>query len=93
MGGTEGKGFCLKLPQEDFPLSPSPQGTHCGMGEGVGTAGQGKGDGISAWRVSSASVPLWLLGVEGGREQKWGRGALAWFGCLLAAAAVWGRGH
>jgi len=74
VGGTEGKGFWLPLPQEGFPLSPSPQGTHCGMGEGVGTAGQGKGDGISAWPVSSASVPLWLLGVEGGREQKWGRG-------------------
>lgn len=45
-----------------------------GWGKGVGTAGQGKGDGISAWRVSSASVPLWLLGVEGGREQNWGGG-------------------
>lgn len=22
--------------------------------------------------MSSASVPLWLLGVEGGREQNWG---------------------
>ena len=69
-GGTEGKGFWLPLPQEGFPLSPSPQGPIAGWGKGVGTAGQGKGDGISAWRVSSASVPLWLLGVEGGREQK-----------------------
>ena len=69
-GGTEGKGFWLPLPQEGFPLSSSPQGPIAGWGKGVGTAGQGKGDGISAWRVSSASVPLWLLGVEGGREQK-----------------------
>ena len=78
VGGTEGKGFWLPLPQEGFPLSPSPQGTHWGRGEGVGTAGQGKGDGISAWPVSSASVPLWLLGVEGGSRNGEGGSRLVW---------------
>ena len=64
---TEGTGFWLPLPQEGSSLSPLPRGLIAGWGKGFGAAGQGKGDGICAWSVPSASVPLWFLGVEAGR--------------------------
>lgn len=38
---------------------------------------------VSVPGASSASVPLWLLGVESGRGDRNERG-LAWPGCLLA---------
>lgn len=69
--GKSRDGDLASLPQRGlFSVPRSPGGLIVGWGKRVGAAGQGKEDGICAWLVSSASVPLWFLGVEAGRGRE-----------------------
>lgn len=66
-GGTERKGFWLPLPQEGFPLSPSPQGNHCGMGEGGWDSWPGEGRWYQCLACVFSICPFVASG-GGGRE-------------------------
>lgn len=67
---TEGTGSRFSSLERAVLCIPTPPGLTAAWGKGLGAAGLGKGDGICAWRVSSASVPLWLRGWRQGGGQK-----------------------
>lgn len=92
-GGSRGnrKEGVLASPPQGLSLCPPPPGNHCGMGKGLGQLARGREMVSVPGRVSSASVPLWLLGVEGGREQGGEVSRLVWL--PLGSCSCLGRGH
>lgn len=61
----EGGGSGLLSPRGLFSATPPPRGLIAAWGKGLGQLALGT-EMVSVPGVSSASVPLWLLGVEAG---------------------------
>lgn len=93
-GGDRREGVLASPPPRGLSSVPLPPGTHCGMGEGGWDSWPGEGRWYQCLACVFSICPFVASG-GGGREGAEMRevGGLAWFGCLLAAAAVWGRGH
>lgn len=94
VGGNRKEGFWLPLSPKRLSLCPlSPQGNHCGMGEGGWDSWPGEGRWYQCLACVFSICPF-VASEVGGRE-----GAELGGWCLkpglaaLAAAAVWGRGH